>query len=448
MGRKLRVFVSSTMKDMPNERQAVIDRLALFNFEPVNAESLSPDGTDSWAHIQSEIESSDIFVLLLGPSYGWIPSKGPNAGQGLSVTHLEFNYAKNEGIPILAFLKRLDYGAKIYSKDAKKRDAFRKEVQDWDGGYFTTEFNIGVDLADSVGKSLISLLTDKFQKSIVKKRSNAATKVALTLANEYPIQEVQNKQKLPLDLVEAVRDKNAILFAGSGISLTAGLPSSYAFSQRLIQMVRELDPSYDVNPTGTAFAGIATDLEASRGRQYLVNAISDLIHPPQGIEPTAAHIKAITLFDQIITTNYDDLFETAVLSQHIETSIVTNELKNSLQHRTLVKLHGSANVPESLLLTERDVFMLDQNRPKLCKSLQEELRHKMVVVVGASLRDPSIVRLLSEVGDELRGYFIVPYLWKSTPERLRPWNLKCIQMDANTFMTELFRRVLNGNQQQ
>jgi len=37
MSRKLRVFVSSTMKDLANERDAFADACSLSNFESVNA---------------------------------------------------------------------------------------------------------------------------------------------------------------------------------------------------------------------------------------------------------------------------------------------------------------------------------------------------------------------------------------------------------------------------
>lgn len=39
MPSKIRVFVSSTMKDLANERDAVVRKIAELNFEPVDAES-------------------------------------------------------------------------------------------------------------------------------------------------------------------------------------------------------------------------------------------------------------------------------------------------------------------------------------------------------------------------------------------------------------------------
>lgn len=441
MGRKLRVFISSTMKDMRNERSAVVERLNAFNFEPINAEGWNPDGKQSWTRIQSEIESSDIFILILGSSYGWIPEKGPKGGLGLSVTHLELKHAQTLDIPILPFLKRLDYDTDRTSDDAMNRDAFRREIQDWNGGYFTTEFDLANDLAGSVGQSLIDLLMDEFQKIRVKNRSISATKSAIALTQELPISEIHSLDLLPAKLVNAVRSRQVVLFAGSGISLAAGLPSASAIAQSLFSLVHESDPKYAVNPTGAAFAGIATDLAVSRGHQYLAGAINKIFDSPQGVEPTIAHLKSVELFDHIITTNYDALFELAAARLQLELSVVADEMENSLPDRAIIKLHGSVNAPDSLLLTERDVFMFDLTRHRLWSAVLAELRTKMVIVIGASLRDPSIIRLFSEAGESVHGYFVVPDLFVSTPERVGMWNLQCIQTDADTFMKKLSEAV-------
>lgn len=85
MSTKLRVFVSSTMKDLGDARRAVVERLRSLNLEPVNAEEMSPDGRSSWDVIRSEIDTSNLFILLSGESYGWIPTSGPGAGEGRSV---------------------------------------------------------------------------------------------------------------------------------------------------------------------------------------------------------------------------------------------------------------------------------------------------------------------------------------------------------------------------
>src|SRR6218665_1617280 len=100
MSGKVRVFVSSTMEDLANERQAVVRQIEDLALVPVNAEALSPSGEKSWDLLKSEIETCHIFVLILGESYGWIPSE--DAAEK-SVTHMEADYARDLQIPILPF---------------------------------------------------------------------------------------------------------------------------------------------------------------------------------------------------------------------------------------------------------------------------------------------------------------------------------------------------------
>jgi hypothetical protein len=144
MSRKLRVFISSTMRDLANERDAVCRRLSSFNFEPVNAEGWLTTGTKIWPRILQEIESCDVFVLILGERYGWIPTEGPQSDLGLSVTHLEYRAARDLGIPILPFPKRLSFDTERDSEDAQKRDQFRTEVNEWAEGQYVTEFELAI----------------------------------------------------------------------------------------------------------------------------------------------------------------------------------------------------------------------------------------------------------------------------------------------------------------
>lgn len=73
---KLRVFVSSTMKDLGDARRAVVERLRSLNLEPINAEDMNPDGRSSWDVIRSEIDTSNLFILLSGESYDRRPPNG------------------------------------------------------------------------------------------------------------------------------------------------------------------------------------------------------------------------------------------------------------------------------------------------------------------------------------------------------------------------------------
>lgn len=439
MSRKLRIFISSTMKDLKNERFEVVKRIKEFNYEAVNAEGFTPDGSSSWPRLEKEIESSDIMILILGEKYGWIPDEGPKSELGISVTELEVGYARELGIPILPFLKKLDYDADSSSEDAKKRDRFREKVRHWKEGYFTTDFELASDLADSVGDTLMGVLADAFYDNRVRERSKIATESSIAL-NDGNNEDFKKGKPLvlPDELLISVRNRDAVLFAGSGVSISSGLPSAHAIAQRLALLIKEVDSSYTVNPTGATFAVIATDLAALRGHEFLEKAIKKIMNSPHGVIPSAAHKKAVVLFDQIFTTNYDSLFEDAVSLQCLPHSIITNEINGRIANKSIVKVHGSLNSPGSLLLVEKDVFTFDQTRQNLWQEMLDIMRKKTVIVVGSALHDPSIVRLFCEVGPLLNGYFVSPNIMMSTPERTKGFNLQCIEADADSFMDSVY----------
>lgn len=429
----MRVFINSTMRDLANERDLVCRKLIDFNFEPVNAEGLLPTGFSSWDKLSREIRSCDLFILILGEKYGWIPDKGPRSEEGLSVTHLEYKEAQLLGIPILPFVMELPYLTDSQSGDAKRRDDFRKEVMNWDNGHFVSTFKLATDLAEKTGRAVIDLLSDEFQDSAIRKRASFVSGNANGLKRDV-LSITDPSDSIPADLILRIKKREAVLFAGAGVSLSAGLPSAAAFSEKLAQVIREGNPDYSINGVGSVFAGIATDLEAIKGREALIDAISALMHPPQGAEPSSAHNDAVRLFDHIVTTNYDSMFEQAAQMNGIPSHLIYNEVEDCSfpEHKMIIKLHGSYESPGSLLLTEQDVLMLDKSRKNLWDATIKLFQNKTIVVVGSSLRDPSIFRLFIEAGTT-SGYFVTPEIHGYTQELMKRWNLQCIKADANHF---------------
>ncbi len=426
------------MLDLANERNAVCSRLVEFNLEPVNAEGWTAQPSRSWDVIRQEIESSDLFVLILGDRYGWCPGNesGRNP-EGLSVTHLEYQEARGLGLPVFAFFKRLEYRSGRRSKDAIRRDRFRKEVADWDGGYCKSDFNLADDLAGSVGRALGNFLTDEYQKSRVARRGpETALALARLTAREEPSH--RGEIVLPGPLTEAVSLHRAVLFGGAGLSLFAGMPSAAALAAGLTEELRHRDPAYQADSAAGHFARLASDLDVAGDRDAVVDVIRSMLNPPQSLTPTRAHLAAVRIFDRIVTTNYDSLFEMAAASEGTGHVAVSEEIHEPLARRTIVKLHGSLDRPGSLVLSERDLATLGARRPALYESLLAILRESIVVFVGTSLRDPSVLRLLADVGPELTGYLVTRTASSFTLYRvLREWNLTAIVADAESFFAVL-----------
>ena len=96
-----RVYVSSTIADLTEERRAVLDWLRLARYQAVD--SYLPDSDTVRDSCLDDVAACDLYVLILGHRYGFQPPE--DNPQGLSITQLEFRRAGECGIPRVALLR-------------------------------------------------------------------------------------------------------------------------------------------------------------------------------------------------------------------------------------------------------------------------------------------------------------------------------------------------------
>lgn len=130
MEKKYQVFISSTYTDLIEERKRVRDTILSMLHFPVGMEIFGAADEEQWEIIRDTIDSSDYYVLLVAHRYGSVITEGVDAG--ISYTEKEYRYAKEKGIPILAFLideKVPVQPANIEKDNLEKLEAFKKEVK-------------------------------------------------------------------------------------------------------------------------------------------------------------------------------------------------------------------------------------------------------------------------------------------------------------------------------
>jgi len=96
-----RVYVSSTVADLAEERRAVLDWLRLARHQAVD--SYLPDSDTVRESCLEDVAACDLYVLISGHRYGFQPAD--DNPEGLSITHLEFRRAGECGIPRVALLR-------------------------------------------------------------------------------------------------------------------------------------------------------------------------------------------------------------------------------------------------------------------------------------------------------------------------------------------------------
>lgn len=129
MDKRYQVFVSSTYKDLQEERQMAIEALLNKGCIPVGMEYFPAANEEQMAVIKRLIDSCDYYILIIGGKYGSVEKKS-----GKSYTQLEYEYALSKGIPVAAFfhkdMKSLPMDkCEESDENRKKLDDFIKYVQ-------------------------------------------------------------------------------------------------------------------------------------------------------------------------------------------------------------------------------------------------------------------------------------------------------------------------------
>ncbi|NRP89046.1 hypothetical protein GFPCMMHI_04971 [Ensifer adhaerens] len=124
---KYQIFVSSTFKDLEEERRKVIEMILNMGHIPVGMEAFQASDSTQWEYITRRIDESDYYAVIIAERYGSMEN-------GKSYTQMEYEYAVSKGIPVAAFL--LDETArktwpldKVDTDKRSKIEAFRKLSQ-------------------------------------------------------------------------------------------------------------------------------------------------------------------------------------------------------------------------------------------------------------------------------------------------------------------------------
>lgn len=166
-----RVFVSSTYDDLKEERLAVMNALIEKNCIPIGMEQFPACNQKQIEHIKKRIDSVDYYILIIGGRYGSIEKKSKK-----SYTQLEYEYAKEKGIPIASFvianIEELKSTKVERTERGRKRlDAFCKIVM---ADKMCKKWNNPDDLARHVQNSIEELIESSPREGWVRPSSIAA----------------------------------------------------------------------------------------------------------------------------------------------------------------------------------------------------------------------------------------------------------------------------------
>ncbi len=159
-----KIFISSTIMDLPNERKAAYRAVEKAGGFPLMSEfTMEAQSTDSLTACLSKVLESDIYVLILGARFGWQPEGRE------SITELEYDTARGKNIPIIVINT-------TYPKEELQRE-FEKKVEP---NYFRKTVNDAFELESELEKAL--------KTEIDKKQNEYFNRTELVYSNLVKIQ--------------------------------------------------------------------------------------------------------------------------------------------------------------------------------------------------------------------------------------------------------------------
>lgn len=123
------VFISSTFKDLEEERRAAIQTLLEADCIPAGMELFPASDSEKWDLIKGVIDLCDYYVVIVGGRYGSVDDV-----EQLSYTEMEFDYAVKTKKPVMGFLHgdpgklpgdKLDLDREL----REKLDAFHAKIE-------------------------------------------------------------------------------------------------------------------------------------------------------------------------------------------------------------------------------------------------------------------------------------------------------------------------------
>jgi len=202
-------------------------------------------------------------------------------------------------------------------------------------------------------------------------------------------------------LAEMAKTGELALFIGAGASMSAGLPSWDDLLTRLCSAARLEEKELDEFDSALDKAEYL--VQRLGGQKRLQKKISKVFG--EVAQPGLSHVQLAALgCREVVTTNYDSLYEAAFDATRPENErvkVLPFERRKPFD-RWILKMHGDLKHPGEIVLSRSDFVGYASGSGPIGAIVQSLLLTRHLLVVGASMNDDNLLRLAYEVAGYLR----------------------------------------------
>lgn len=204
---------------------------------------------------------------------------------------------------------------------------------------------------------------------------------------------------------QAMRQNKLVVFAGAGVSKSAGVP---LWGELIEELKKELDlPQYE-----TDYLKIPQLYKNLRKGKEFLERVKDILKDGE-VQYNKIHEAILNLKPcHIVTTNFDDLLEQAVANgnDNFFTISKDEDLPFNRGERLLIKMHGDFK-SGNIVLTENDYLDYAKNFPLVRAYVMSIFASKLVLFVGFSFSDINLKYILRDVrnclGDKMQPVYML-----------------------------------------
>lgn len=215
------------------------------------------------------------------------------------------------------------------------------------------------------------------------------------------------KNQFLRDYIKAIRDGNAAVFAGAGLSR----PSGFVIWKELLRpLAKDIGLNIDDEHDLTAVAQYVRN--KSGNRSSINSAILDAYSKDVENNENVSILTRLPIYTYW-TTNYDKLIEKGLCDakRNPDVKIDYKQLSNTKRDRDAVvyKMHGDVEHVADAVLTKDDYVQYERSHPFFRSVLQGDLISKTFVFIGFSFEDPNLDSILNQIrlllDDNIRNHY-------------------------------------------
>ena len=232
-------------------------------------------------------------------------------------------------------------------------------------------------------------------------------------------------------LFEAISKGEVVLWVGAGLSLYAGLPSGVQLREILYEGLTPLEKE-EVGKNSD-LSHLADEICTLKGnRNYIIQTLKNTFTRDFLSTETHKIISQIPHFRNIITTNYDSLFESVYGSGKLNVIFSDNHTPYiDTKKVNLFKIHGDLSNPDSIIITESDYnnfFSKDTEQNTIWSVIKGIIATKSILFIGYSLEDTNVEVVFNKIREKIgenrkECYFVAPNI--STTKSIKLNRARC-----------------------